>query len=499
MLVINVLLLLLLLTGYLISFKRADSGLGQVDQREHKLHFLYPFASWILSVGRIDELLDRKSNVSDTITALYLTNKPELQKKLFRCKQLSLVLMVLFLFNLLSVLGYCIELSNPYLIDHKYILRPDYGEGNRNTELKVTIENPPDADGEAPVLDSQEVTVDVKERVYTKEKVEELFVKAKEYLVQKVLGDNKSKQEIVTNLSFVSSIPGTSIKVKWAPQDYSLIKSDGTVCNEEITGTGVTTTVKALLRYYEYQSELMITFQVLPKQYSKEEQITKNLAEALKEYSDQTATEQFLELPSALGELKLHWKDKDTNNQINLFVFGLILSTLLWVYSEKELELRMKKRKLQLMMDYPEIINKFTLLINAGMTIRQAWYKITEDYSIKSTRKNLHKRFAYEEMLTTSRELGLGLPENTAYEQFGRRCGLIPYIKFSSLISQNLKKGTKGFTELLMKEAMDAFEERKEIAKRLGEEAGTKLLLPMLVMLMIVFAIIMIPAFSTFS
>jgi hypothetical protein len=91
------------------------------------------------------------------------------------------------------------------------------------------------------------------------------------------------------------------------------------------------------------------------------------------------------------------------------------------------------------------------------------------------------------------------LPESIAYEQYGRRTGLIPYIKFSSLISQNLKKGNRGFTELLMKEAIEAFEDRKETAKRLGEEAGTKLLIPMMIMLIIVFLIILVPAFWSFG
>jgi hypothetical protein len=71
-------------------------------------------------------------------------------------------------------------------------------------------------------------------------------------------------------------------------------------------------------------------------------------------------------------------------------------------------------------------------------------------------------------------------------------------MKFGSLISQNLKKGNKGLSELLGKEAREAFEERKEIAKRLGEEAGTKLLAPMMIMLLIVFMIILIPAFLSF-
>jgi transcriptional regulator with XRE-family HTH domain len=92
----------------------------------------------------------------------------------------------------------------------------------------------------------------------------------------------------------------------------------------------------------------------------------------------------------------------------------------------------------------------------------------------------------------------LGVSETKAYESYGRRIGLLPYIRFCSLVTQNLKKGNRGFTELLKQEAKIAFEERKEIAKRLGEEAGTKLLMPMMLMLIIVFMIILIPAFISF-
>ena len=43
--------------------------------------------------------------------------------------------------------------------------------------------------------------------------------------------------------------------------------------------------------------------------------------------------------------------------------------------------------------------------------------------------------------------------------------------------------------------ADNAFEERKNRAKQLGEEAGTKLLLPMFLMLAVVLAVVIIPAF----
>ena len=48
---------------------------------------------------------------------------------------------------------------------------------------------------------------------------------------------------------------------------------------------------------------------------------------------------------------------------------------------------------------------------------------------------------------------------------------------------------------MLQMEAVHAFEERKALAKRVGEEASTKLLLPMFFMLGIVLVIVIVPAF----
>ena len=73
------------------------------------------------------------------------------------------------------------------------------------------------------------------------------------------------------------------------------------------------------------------------------------------------------------------------------------------------------------------------------------------------------------------------------------------YRKFGTLLSQNLRKGSKGLTDLLGREAEEAFEERKNLAKKLGEEAGTKLVIPLFLMLIIVFAIVIVPAFFSIS
>lgn len=87
--------------------------------------------------------------------------------------------------------------------------------------------------------------------------------------------------------------------------------------------------------------------------------------------------------------------------------------------------------------------------------------------------------------------------QSECYEAFGRRCESPVYRKFGMLLSQNLRKGTKGLTNLLQREAQEAFEERKNMAKKLGEEAGTKLMIPLFLMLAVVFVIVTVPAFLT--
>src|SRR5699024_5767251 len=109
------------------------------------------------------------------------------------------------------------------------------------------------------------------------------------------------------------------------------------------------------------------------------------------------------------------------------------------------------------------------------------------------------RRKAYEEMVSTMNQIRGGIPEGEAYEDYGTRCNVSAYRKFGTLLSQNLRKGSKGLTDLLGREAEEAFEERKNLAKKLGEEAGTKLVIPLFLMLIIVFAIVIVPAFFSIS
>ena len=147
--------------------------------------------------------------------------------------------------------------------------------------------------------------------------------------------------------------------------------------------------------------------------------------------------------------------------------------------------------------DYPQMVSQLVLYMEAGMTMRNIFGKLSASY-LREKKKGGPDRYLYEEILITNRELSSGTSELSAYEHFGIRCGGQQYARLCTLLSQNLKKGNRELLTLLREESKNAFLERMDRARKAGEEAGTKLLMPMILMLVIVMVIIMIPAYLAF-
>ena len=97
-------------------------------------------------------------------------------------------------------------------------------------------------------------------------------------------------------------------------------------------------------------------------------------------------------------------------------------------------------------------------------------------------------------LYTSCYEMESGVSESEAYRRFGERCGQAKYKTFATLLIQNLQKGSRQMADMLERESTEAWEERKRKARVLGEAAATKLLVPMIMMLIVVMAIVMIPA-----
>ena len=96
-------------------------------------------------------------------------------------------------------------------------------------------------------------------------------------------------------------------------------------------------------------------------------------------------------------------------------------------------------------------------------------------------------------------KMNSGISEAVAIAEFGDRCGIHCYIKFANIIEQNLRRGSKDMVYALKSEVNSAVNARKNNVLKEGSEISTKLLGPMVIMLIISIVIIMVPAFLSIN
>ena len=336
------------------------------------------------------------------------------------------------------------------------------------------------------------VEFEISARKRSEEEARELFLRAAESLKGHILGENSSLQEVVHDLVLVDALPEYDMQIDWRSGNTDLIRGDGSVQNKELE-EAQNVLLKAKLYSDRWEREYTYEVCVYPYPFTKEDAFVRKLYEELEVCGQETAGQQYMKLPDNLGENRIYWKEESQNVMGIAFLLGAVLVFV--VYGRESSKLRRKKREREeeLLVDYPEFLSRFILLTGAGMTVRSAWERMLSDY-----KKSGRKRYVYDEMQHTMAQLEVGMSELKAYEEFGRRCAILSYLRFTTILTQNLKKGSSGIVALLRMESEEAFSERKNQARRKGEEAGTKLLFPMGGMLIIVFVLILVPAFASF-
>lgn len=368
------------------------------------------------------------------------------------------------------------------------IERNSYGEPAETDTYKVEIDGKTEE-----ILDIQ-----VAPRSYTEQELQGLYLSATKVLETSFLGQNTSAEHVTEKLSLSDSIEGYPFRIHWEMSRYDVVDSTGKLHQNVIEkvdteNRGVPVTLTAILQYGSKSfsfSEDIVVYAEKEEALSEKEQLENLVADI----EDESREDAYVELPEMLDGKKLVWRKVESTKTIPLLLVGSAVS-FFFLYSEIQKERKEKqKREKQMLFDYPEIVSQFTVLISAGMSTKNAWKKIVEDYRKQKARTG-RERWAYEEMFYILQEMQSGIPEAECYAHFVERANLMPYMKLGALLLQNLRKGTKGMWAMLEVEACQSLEERKNQVKKLGEEAGTKLLLPMLLMLIVVLLIVMVPAF----
>lgn len=477
--------LLFFLTGYFLWTAKWWRGSGKKEimttEDENDWYRIYANGvKFILIAGRKHFHWRIKGERFELLKKLYVGKN---EKEIFYhyyTRTGCILSMVITLFLVLVVISGLVTKENQLL--DGYFLKREGALGQEKTiDLSAAIDG-----------NEREVTIEVPNICYTSAELAQKLQEAKEYVNRNYLGENSTPDRISEPLCLMTSIPDSAIIVEWQLGIDELVQEDGSISNENLEESQQTE-ITAVLLYGEKKEFLTKQLTILPRQKTREEQYWDNWKRQLEINQEDSLTKEYLRLPQQVEGKTVSYHEKQisiSNILLGGFLFGIAAVFLL---REEKFRKELEKRERELRTDYPEFLEHFVLLIGAGLNIKGAWERIVCDY--QETKQRERRHYVYEEMLVSVHEMENGMSEARAYELFGKRMGLLQYMKFCTLIVQNLKKGSDDLLHILEYEVADAFRERKDNAKALGEEAGTKLLLPMMLMLVIVFVLILYAAF----
>lgn len=372
-------------------------------------------------------------------------------------------------------------------VDDGRLAREGYGGSEQSYQLFVE-----GLDKEAVPLQ-----VEVSPRSYTDEEADELFYDLMDGMAERIRGENADLSQVRTRLELPGSLSESGVRLRWQSSEPEVLSADGRVFPPEEGSCPVTLSVQMSVGEHKALFELPVV--VCALQRTEGEQRLLRLTREIRKRNEQNPQSEWIDLPQTFEGRDLRYTSTDRGSYQMLPVLGAALAVLLAARKKSQKKEQEKRREQELLLDYAELVSKLMVFIGAGLTIRGAWERMVQDYRAAKEQGRTGPRAAYEEMERTGLQLANGMPEGAAYREFGRRCRLHPYLKLSTLLEQNRKAGMKNLREIMRTEMVDAFELRKNLARRLGEEAGTKLLMPLFLTLGSVMVMIMAPAMMTMA
>lgn len=344
-----------------------------------------------------------------------------------------------------------------------------------------------EADG---VAEKGAYQVTVEEQQLSEAQKQEFLDAAAEELERLLSGEG---EEISADLTVPSTLQDGRVEAAVTFWPGQVIDAEGVIHWENFEEENPLIKVSSLLECQE--AEMFYEFYLNLKRppMSHEEMFYEGLREQLQEQNGKTGTDSFA-LPTQVSEVPVTWYQEEEQMHWKLLLLGGVVILAHYIAGRAKREKEQKERTEGLHRDYPDIVSRLSLLVGAGMTANAAIGKLALEYQRGRMEGRQAKRPGYEELLRTWNEIQDGAGERKAYENLGVRCNQTQYRKLSSLLIQNVRKGAKGMQQLLDAEVTETYLQRRAYVKQQGEEAAAKLLLPIGMMLILVFAILIIPA-----
>lgn len=383
--------------------------------------------------------------------------------------------------------------NNNQLINGQKIARNDINGGMKKVEL-IAISND--------IRYSNDISFDVSERRYSYNEIEQLALDIKGEFPAIVLSGNDTADCVMNDLILANHFENYPFSISYSIDNSELINQNGEINRENLRliddGKGVLTEITVHLSYYDFKEDFCVYIMLFSQEQPFEEKLNEAIISKIKYNDKKYVTSDYIPLPNEICGINITYREQP-KRIIWLMIFALTVMIII-IYKGLDTDLSKQKETIagEMMREYPNLVMKFALYHNAGMSVRNIWNNICSEY-IKERNTTHRCKEIYERMILCNISISEGQSEMEAYMCFADELSLKKYRFFMSLLCQMITKGNGNVSTILINESMEAFEQKKNNTRKIAEEASTKLILPMILMLLVVIVMVVYPAFSSFK
>ncbi len=400
-------------------------------------------------------------------------------------KRITLVNLIIMVICVLIIIMTCQNKGE------QIIEKPPYYEGSKEMEVLIDIDN---SDGKIPDEDkgiiSEKVTVTIEPYRMEEKEFEELVEEVKEYIYEELPGENESLEKVTKPLNFFTEYPeNEEVVITWIPDEEGYIDSFGSI--EEIPKEKEEPVeILAIISCQGYEATIPVNICILNRNLSDVELLEEFLKENIQEQNE-AENQKNIKLPKELAGVNISYPEREMDDRI-IAIIGLGLSICVVVFFGKDYKERKKAEmiKEKIEGEYPQIVSKLVLLMKAGMSMVKAWRKVALD----GCNDRYGKGPVYDMMVLSVREMESGIAISDSLRNFAIRTQSENFLRLVTYIEQNISKGTKEILDILELELLRTSKEKKNEILRMGEKASTKMMFPMMLLLLIVLFLTIIPA-----
>ena len=219
------------------------------------------------------------------------------------------------------------------------IERNDYGKGSKTEVLDVKV-----GDTKKKIR----TDIEVSERRYTTEEIQELFGRIIRRMDRLILNENQTPDHVETDLNLITEIPGEPVTVSWELDRYDVMNVKGEIQEKNIAKKGTLVKLNAVLTYTENEKEQAVyqcVVCVYPKKLSGEEKIKKIVTENMKKADEKQREQETLILPERLGKNELRYYHPFNNRGMIVLTMSIMIGILLCALQKQNEKKALEDRK----------------------------------------------------------------------------------------------------------------------------------------------------------